>query len=438
MQTSVVKFGGSSLASAQQYKKVADIINADPSRRFVVASAPGKRSSDDIKVTDMLYKCFAIAAEGGDYEQQLGLIKDRFTAIADELNIEFDIDSEIDVIRNQLSANPSAEYMASRGEYLNSKLLALYLGYEFIDAAQVIRFNEDGTLNDSETYRILAAAVKRVRNAVIPGFYGAQADGTIRTFSRGGSDVTGAIVAHAVDADMYENWTDVSGMLMTDPRIVENPKPIEFISYRELRELSYMGATVLHEEAVFPARTLGIPINIRNTNRPEDPGTMITKAVPPNFANRPITGIAGSTGFSSILIEKAMMNLEIGFACTVLELFKKHGLAFEHMPSGIDTISFVLKTTELDTCREDLLKEIELALSPDTLTVDDGFAMIAIVGHGMVHTPGVAARVFASVANAGINIRMIDQGSSEYNIIIGVADKDYPATVKAIYDEFDK
>ena len=438
MQTTVVKFGGSSLASAQQYKKVADIIKSDPSRRFVVASAPGKRSSDDVKVTDMLYKCFALAGDGEDYEPQLGLIKDRFTAIADELNIEFDIDSEISIIRKQLSLNPSSEYMASRGEYLNSKLLSLYLGYEFIDAADVIRFNEDGTLADSETYKILAGAVKGVRNAVIPGFYGAQADGTIRTFSRGGSDVTGAIVAHAVDADMYENWTDVSGMLMADPRIVENPKPIEFISYRELRELSYMGATVLHEEAVFPARTLGIPINIRNTNRPEDPGTMITKAVPPTFANRPVTGIAGSTGFSSILIEKAMMNSEIGFACTVLELFKKHGLAFEHMPSGIDTISFVLKTAELNACRDELFEEMDQALSPDTLTVDDDFAMIAIVGHGMVYTPGVAARAFAAVGNAGINIKMIDQGSSGYNIIIGVAEKDYAATVKAIYDEFNK
>lgn len=436
MQTTVVKFGGSSLASAQQFKKVADIIRSDPSRRFVVASAPGKRCSEDVKVTDMLYKCYELAGNGGDYENQLDMIKERFTSIADELEIDFDIDAEIAVIRAHLADKPDAEYMASRGEHLNSKLLALYLGYKFIDAAEVIRFNTDGSFDDTETYRILAAAVKGVKNAVIPGFYGAQADGRIRTFSRGGSDVTGAIVAHAVDADMYENWTDVSGMLMADPRVVENPKPIEFISYRELRELSYMGATVLHEEAVFPARTLGIPINIRNTNRPEDPGTMITKAVPPTFANNPVTGIAGSKGFSSILIEKAMMNSEIGFACTVLELFKKHGLAFEHMPSGIDTISFVLKTEELEACREELFEEINAALEPDTLTVDSGFAMIAIVGHGMVYRAGVAARVFAAVGNAGINIRMIDQGSSGYNIIIGVAEDDYAATIKAIYDEF--
>jgi len=436
MQTTVTKFGGSSLASAQQFKKVADIIHADTSRRFVVASAPGKRNSADVKVTDMLYKCYELAGSGADYSEQLALIGKRFTDIATELEISFDAESELAIINAELSKGTTRDYMASRGEYLNSKLLAAYLGFRFIDAADVIVFTDNGVFDSEETYKKLPQAMKGVKNAVVPGFYGAKADGSICTFSRGGSDVTGAIVAHAVDADIYENWTDVSGMLMADPRIVENPKPIEFISYRELRELSYMGASVLHEEAVFPARAMGIPINIRNTNRPDDPGTMITKAVPPVAKNSPITGIAGSKGFSSIVIEKAMMNAEIGFTWKILSIFKEMNLSFEHLPSGIDTMSFVVSGKDIENVRDELLTRIDEAVQPDTITIEDGISLIAVVGHGMARRPGTAAKIFTALSEAGVNIKMLDQGSSELNIIIGVADDDYASAISAIYNAF--
>ncbi|MCQ2559004.1 MAG: aspartate kinase [Oscillospiraceae bacterium] len=436
MQTTVTKFGGTSLASAQQFKKVAEIIRSDNSRRFVVASAPGKRTSDDIKVTDMLISCSKVAAEGKDFTKELAMIRDRFVSIADELGISFDIDPELESIAAQLSAGASEDYVKSRGEYLNSKLLAEYLGFPFIDAADVIIFNENGTLNNEETYKKLPAVLKTCKNAVIPGFYGSKMDGSICTFSRGGSDVTGAIVAHAADAEIYENWTDVSGMLMADPRIVKDPAPIEFISYAELRELSYMGASVLHEEAVFPARTIGIPINIRNTNRPDDSGTMITKAVPPAAKKNPITGIAGSKGFCSVLIEQEMMNTEIGYAAHVLKIFADLGLSIEHMPSGIDTMSVVLKESDVLPVRDELLSRLEEELHPNTLTIESGISLIAVVGHGMSYKPGVAAKVFSSIANAGVNIRMLDQGSSELDIIIGVNDEDYEKAICAIYEEF--
>lgn len=437
MRTTVTKFGGSSLADADQFRKVADIIKADSARRFVVASAPGKRSSDDVKVTDMLYRCYEAASAGEDYSAQLAQISKRFTDIAQALNVEFDVDSELKVIAETLAAGTTRDYMASRGEYLNSRLLAAFLGYKFIDAADVIFFKPDGTLDEKKTYRVLPQAIKGVRNAVIPGFYGSASDGSIKTFSRGGSDVTGAIVAHAADADIYENWTDVSGMLMADPRVIDNPKPISFISYRELRELSYSGASVLHEEAVFPARSLGIPINIRNTNRPSDPGTMITKAVPPQATENDITGIAGSKGFCSILIEKAMMNSEIGFTCKILEIFRDYGISFEHLPSGIDTMTFLVEEKQIHGREDALLDAIDEAVTPDTLTIENGISLIAVVGHGMAYKPGVAARVITSLAKAGINIRMIDQGSSELNIIIGVNDDDYAAAIRAIYEEFE-
>jgi aspartate kinase len=436
MNTIVTKFGGSSLASAQQFQKVAAIIHADPARRYVVASAPGKRDSSDVKVTDMLYTCYDLAQAGQDFTQTLNQIGARFQGIAQALGIEFPLADELDVIAQHLEHGPSREYMASRGEYLNSRLLAAYLGYTFIDAADCIVFLPSGVLDKDATYAAIARVLDGVERAVVPGFYGAQADGTIRTFSRGGSDVTGAILARGIGADLYENWTDVSGMLVADPRIVSDPAPIAYISYRELRELAYMGASVLHEDAVFPARNAGIPINIRNTNDPQAPGTMIVHDVPDSAQGCPVTGIAGSKGFSSILIEKTMMNAEIGFSRKVLQVLEDNGLSFEHLPSGIDTMSVFLETAQLDACRQQVMYGIAQAVQPDTLCIEDGLAVIAVVGRGMVRTKGTAARVFSAIARAGVNIRMLDQGSSELNIILGVSEGDYETAIDAIYQEF--
>ena len=432
----VLKFGGSSLSCAEQFHKAADIIHADSARRYVVVSAPGKRDDNDVKITDMLYACYDKAVSGGDFSGVLSQIRQRFTDIARELDIDIDIHGEMETIRRHLLGKPSREYMASRGEYLSAKLMSAYLGFRFIDATRCIIFNSDGTLDTDSTYAAISRVMRGVDHAVVPGFYGAQADGTVRTFSRGGSDVTGAILARGMNADLYENWTDVSGMMTADPRVVDNPRPIDYISYTELRELSYMGATVLHEDAVFPARNAGIPINIRNTNRPDDPGTVITRDIP-DGALRPVTGIAGCKGFSSILIEKAMMNAEIGFGRKVLQVLEEHGLSFEHLPSGIDTMSVLLDTAALEPCREQVLEDIRRAVSPDTLCVEDGLAIIAVVGRGMVCTKGTAARIISAVANADVNIRMLDQGSSELNIILGVSEGDYETTIRAIYDEFD-
>lgn len=431
----VLKFGGSSLSCAAQFQKAADIIHADSARRYVVVSAPGKRDDSDVKITDMLYACYDLAVKGEDFDPVLGRIRDRFEEIARGLDIDFDIHGEMITIRRRLLGKPSREYMASRGEYLSARLMSAYLGFSFVDAARCIIFNPDGTLDRDATYAAITRVMAGVDHAVVPGFYGAQADGTVRTFSRGGSDVTGAVLARGMNADLYENWTDVSGMMTADPRIVDNPKPIDYISYTELRELSYMGATVLHEDAVFPARFAGIPINIRNTNRPDDPGTLITQDVPTG-ALRPVTGIAGCRGFSSILIDKAMMNAEIGFGRKVLQVLEDNGLSFEHLPSGIDTMSVLVESDKLAPCREKVLAEIRALVHPDTICVEDSLAIIAVVGRGMVCAKGTAARIISAVANADVNIRMLDQGSSELNIILGVAESDYETTIRAIYNEF--
>ncbi|MCR5825971.1 MAG: aspartate kinase [Oscillospiraceae bacterium] len=438
MKPIVAKFGGSSLADAAQFRKVADIVRADADRRFVVASAPGKRNAADTKVTDLLYRCYELATQGQDAAPALALIRARFAQIMDELSIDFPLDEELGVIAAQLAAAPARDYMASRGEYLNAKLLAAYLGVPFVDAANTVRFSGDGRFIAEGTNEALATALRGVERAVIPGFYGADEAGRIHTFTRGGSDVTGALVARAVNARLYENWTDVSGMLFTDPRIVPNPDTIRHISYRELRELSYMGASVLHEDAVFPARAAGIPINIRNTNRPADAGTMISHDLPPAAAQRPVTGVAGRKGFSTLLVEQSLMNNEIGFGARLLNILAAHGVPFEHCPTGIDTISVVVDTAALDACREAVLRQIELQMHPDHLSVEDGLAMIAVVGHGMGGQRGIAARIFSAVAEAGVNIRMIDQGSSELNIIIGVDEADYEAAVRAICEKLRK
>ena len=435
MKTIALKFGGSSLATAAQFEKVRNIIEKDPARRYVVASAPGKRNSADTKVTDLLYLCYELAVLKENFESALGKIRDRFQDIITELNISFDLDPEIEIIRAHLQGTPSRDYLASRGEYLNSKILAAYLGYEFVDPAECIFFAENGRFNAEKTNYVLRAVLETREKAVIAGFYGALPDGTVHTFTRGGSDVSGAIVARAVRADVYENWTDVSGMLVTDPRIVDDPKPIKYITYRELRELSYMGASVLHEDAVFSVRKANIPINIRNTNAPEDEGTWIVPHQSDSDQPGMITGIAGRKGFSSLFVEKSMMNQEVGFAAKLLQIIASYGISFEHVPSGIDTMSVIVNATDLDAHRDEVMKDIEMSLKPDTVSVVDHIALIAVVGHGMARSKGLAARIFSAIAKADINIRMIDQGSSELNIIIGVDEEDYEKAIRSIYEE---
>ena len=437
MKTTALKFGGSSLADASQFRKVADIILSHEGRLFVVASAPGKRTKDDIKVTDMLYSCFDLASAGSDFTEALAAIELRFRTIADELGIAFNLEEEFGIISDHLNKNPQRDYMASRGEYLNSKLLAAFLGFDFIDPASCIFFNEDGTLDSERTNTVLGSILKEKDRAVVAGFYGTGADGNVKTFSRGGSDVTGAIVARAAKADVYENWTDVSGMLSADPRVVKNPEPIKEISYKELRELSYMGASVMHEDAVFPVRQAGIPINIRNTNKPDDAGTWIV----PHRRNvseegKVVTGIAGMKGFSSIRVEKAMLNNEVGFAARLLDIIAGAGVSFEHVPSGIDTMSVIVDSEDYRSQRSRILEDIQDRLSPDALIVDTSIALIAVVGLGMVYRKGVAAKVFSALAEADVNIRMIDQGSSEINIIVGVDEADYEKALNALYDAF--
>ena len=424
------KFGGTSLADASQIKKVAAIITANPERKYVVASAPGKRFSDDIKITDMLYKCHAQFTNNENYSETLGKIRERYAGIISELGIEFDIDAEISELEKNLAHK---DYTASRGEYINSKIIAKFLNWPFFDAADGIFFTNSGVLDEAKTFSTLGEKLKALSCAVIPGFYGALPDGSIKTFSRGGSDVTGSIVARSVQADLYENWTDVSGMLSADPRIVKNPRVIDFITYTELRELSYMGASVLHEDAVFPVRKAGIPINIRNTNKPDDNGTMITASLPKDLARKSVTGIAGRKGFSSIRVEKSMMNGETGFGAKLLYIFSDNGLPFEHCPTGIDTISVVVNSALFDEKRDKILREIKNELDPDFVMIEKNLSAIAVVGEGMVSMKGIAAKIFSALANAGINIRMIDQGSDELNIIIGVDEADYERSINALY-----
>ena len=431
----VVKFGGSSLASAEQFKKVGDIIRKDPSRRYVVPSAPGKRFSDDTKVTDMLYSCYAAAVKEKKFTELLDKIKERYQEIIDGLGLDFSLDEDFDIIRVNFSKKIGRDYAASRGEYLNGKVMAAYLGFEFVDAAEVIRFNEDGTFNDALTNELLSGRLADMENAVIPGFYGAKEDGTVVTFSRGGSDVSGSLVALAVNADLYENWPDVSGFLIADPRIVKKPKSIETITYKELRELSYMGASVLHEDAIFPVRKAGIPINIKNTNAPQDKGTLIVEGTC-RQSKYTITGIAGTDGFVAITIEKAMMNSEIGFCRKVLQVFEENNVSIEHMPSGIDTMTIFVHKDVFEEKEQKILAEIHKAVNPDHIELESDLALIAIVGRGMKSTRGTAGRIFSALAHAHINVKMIDQGSSELNIIVGVRHDDFKNAIRALYEIF--
>ena len=430
----VVKFGGSSLASAEQFKKVGDIIRADASRRYVLPSAPG-RFSADTKVTDMLYQCYDAAEAGKDIAKLLDAIKARYDEIIEGLGLKLSLDKEFEVIKTNFENKAGRDYAASRGEYLNSIIMADYLGYEFIDAADVILFNYEGKFDDKKTNKVLSKKLEKVEKAVIPGFYGAMPNGTIKTFSRGGSDLTGSIVAKAAKVDMYENWTDVSGFMITDPRIIQNPKTIEAITYKELRELSYMGATVLHEDAIFPIRKEGIPINIRNTNAPQDKGTLIVEATcrEPKYT---ITGIAGKQGFASITIEKAMMNSEIGFCRKVLQVFEDNGISIEHMPSGIDTMTVFVHQSEFEEKEQKVIAGIHQAVQPDSIELESDLALIAIVGRGMRSKRGTSGRVFSALAHAHVNVKMIDQGSSELNIVVGVRNHDFENAIRALYDIF--
>lgn len=431
----VVKFGGSSLASAKQFKKVAEIIHAEESRRYVIPSAPGKRNSKDDKVTDLLYKAYDMAANGENFQKVFEVIKARYQEIIDGLELNLSLEAEFSVIEENFTKKAGRDYAASRGEYLNGIIMANYLGYEFIDAADVVFFDENGKFDAEYTNTELGNRLKTVERAVIPGFYGMDKNGVIRTFSRGGSDITGSIVARAIKADLYENWTDVSGFLLTDPRVVENPATIETITYGELRELSYMGASVLHEDAIFPVRKEGIPINIKNTNRPSDSGTMIVESTckKPKYT---ITGIAGKKGFCSINIDKAMMNSEVGFCRRVLEVFDNNGISIEHMPSGIDTMSVIVHQDEFEELEQRVVAGIHRSVAPDKVEMEAGIALIAVVGRAMRANRGTAGRIFAALAHAHINVKMIDQGSSEFNIIIGVRESDFEAAIKAIYDIF--
>ncbi len=431
----VVKFGGSSLANSEQFEKVGAIIRADETRVYVVPSAPGKRFSGDTKVTDLLYRCYELASKGEPFADPFTDIRSRYNEIIQGLHIDFSLDDEFAVIEEKLKNDPQKDYTASRGEYLNGRIMAAYLGYEFIDAAEVIFFDENGIFDHVKTKKVMSARLSKTPRAVIPGFYGQGFDGNVRTFSRGGSDITGSIVAGACDAGVYENWTDVSGFLVADPRIVRDPAIIKTITYKELRELSYMGASVLHEDAIFPVRHEGIPINIRNTNHPEDPGTWIVESTCQK-SGYVITGIAGRKDFCAVLISKDMMNSEIGFGRKVLQAFEDNGISFEHMPSGIDTMTIVVHESEFVSKEQQVVSAIHRLADPDSIEIESDLALIAVVGRGMRSQRGTAGRIFSALAHAHVNVRMIDQGSSELNIIIGVENKDFDTAIKAIYTIF--
>jgi len=436
MGSKVAKFGGSSLANADQFRKVKKIIEDNPDRKYIVPSAPGKRAPEDSKITDLLYLCHAHVQQNIPMDEVFRPLRKRYEDIVRDLNLDLDIAVYLDEVRARIIRGASADYTASRGEYLNGIVMSGLLGYDFVDAADVVFFDSRGNLETERTHQAMKKRLAGHERAVIPGFYGSSRDGEIKTFSRGGSDITGAIVARGVHADIYENWTDVSGLLMCDPAIIEDPEPIDVVTYRELRELSYMGAKVLHDEAVFPVREAGIPVQIKNTNRPEDPGTLIVRDAEPITHKGNITGIAGKKGLTVISIEKALMNAQLGFGRRLLSVLEVNSISFEHMPSGIDTISLVIADSELEGKLDRVVEEIRTETQADSVEVYPNMALIATVGRGMAHTPGIAARLFTALGKESINIRMIDQGSSEINIIIGVENDDFEGAMRAIYRAF--
>ncbi len=436
----VLKFGGSSMADAKQFEKVKSIVQADPSRKVVIVSAAGKRFSDDHKLTDLLYLCHAHLKYGVACDSVFDMIRSRYMEIRDELGLKTDLESEFDALRKKMDKGISQDELVSRGEYFAARLMADYLGYDFLDSELWLRFKLDGTVDQEVSYEALSRAASG-RRVVIPGFYGTMPDGSIKTFTRGGSDITGALAAAALDADVYENWTDVSGFLMADPRIVKDPLPIERITYSELRELSYIGAQVLHEGTIFPVREKNIPLNIRNTNQPDHPGTMIRESFdePEEKADSSfITGIAGRKDFSVITITKNGMSNEAGVLRRVLEILEKYQLVVEYLPSGIDSVSLVVAADKLRPCQYQILGEIQKALKPDTIHVTEDMAIVAAVGRKMAFKPGISGKIFAALGENGINIRMITQGPEELNIIVGVDNKDFAGAIRVLYDSFVK
>jgi aspartate kinase len=436
MGITVAKFGGSSLADADQFRKVQEIIESDSARRYIVPSAPGKRNNDDRKITDLLYLCHTHVQQTVPFDDVFGIIQERYLRIIHDLGLPFDLESELDTVKKQIASGASADFTASRGEYLNGLIMSQLLGYDFIDPVEIIFFDERGNLDGEKTQKAIHKGLDGHKRAVIPGFFGVDIHGDVKTFTRGGSDITGALVSRGVQADIYENWTDVSGLLMTDPSIVKNPKPIDTVTYRELRELAYMGAKVLHDEAIFPVREANIPVCIKNTNRPEDPGTMIVQDADPITHRGNITGIAGKKGFTVIVVEKALMNAELGYGRRVLSALEVNGISFEHMPSGIDTLSLVIADSELENKLDNVVKEIRLSCRPDSVEIYPNMALIATVGRGMAYTPGIASKLFTALSDRKINVRMIDQGSSEINIIVGVENEDFEKALQAIYEAF--
>lgn len=438
MDIIVAKFGGSSLADAQQIKKVRAIMESDSARRYIVPSAPGKRNAQDEKITDMLYACARLAADGQSIDPCFDQIAQRYEEITAGLGITMDIGGLLEEVRQKIQSGAGADYAASRGEYLNARIIAVLLEADFVDAADIIKFDDDGTFNAAQTDALVQRELSRHKRAVVPGFYGSRRDGSIKTFSRGGSDISGAIVARGVRADLYENWTDVPGFLMADPRVVQSPRVIRTVTYRELRELSYMGATVLHEDAIFPVRQAGIPIHVRNTNTPEQDGTYIVADYDGEDPAQPITGIAGRKGFTIIALEKDNMNKLLGYGRKILTILESLNISFEHMPSGIDTLSLVIADNQLENGKLDAaLNAIRKQCEPDSIVISRNMALIATVGRGMIHTVGISARLFSALSETGINVRMIDQGSSELNIIVGVESDDFENAVRAIYGAFE-
>lgn len=436
MGIKVCKFGGTSMADGNIIRAAADIVNADPERRFVVVSAPGKRFGGDTKVTDLLYRCHELASSGEDFGEPFSKIRARFEGMEKELGKEMGMRTALDGIEAEIGAGAGRDYCASRGEYLAARVMAAVLDVPFVDAKDIILFSADGTLSE-ETYPLASSVLRKYPRAVIPGFYGRGADGEIRTFSRGGSDISGAVVARAVKASLYENWTDVSGFFACDPRIVPSPECIREVSYQELRELSYMGANVLHSESIFPVRSAGIPIRICNTFRPADEGTLIVSAANRKRRGSAVTGVAGKQDFTVIFLEKSMMNGEVGFAAKVLGVLSRYGVSFEHLPTGIDTLSVVIDNHYLQGgILEKIVEDIRREVHPDSVRTHEGIALVATVGHGMANTIGTSARLFKALSDAGINVIMIDQGSSELNIIVGVDNADCAGCIRAIYREF--
>ncbi len=436
MGIKVAKFGGTSLADAQQIRKVHAIVQSDTDRRYIVPSAPGKRNNSDRKITDLLYLCHAHVKQNVPFDEVFSIVKDRYLNIVRELDLSLDLRPVLEEVKRQISEGSSADYTASRGEYLTGIILSELLGYDLVDPYEIVFFNDAGRLDTKRTQSVIETRLSRHDRAVIPGFYGCTHDGKIKTFPRGGSDISGAVIARGVHAEVYENWTDVSGLLMADPNIVSHPRPIDTITYRELRELSYMGAHVLHDEAIFPVREAGIPVKIKNTNSPDDPGTLIVQDADPITHTGTITGIAGKKEFTVITIEKALMNSEVGYGRRLLSVLEVNGISFEHMPSGIDTISLVVSDAQITHKLDKVIQEIKAECNPDSVEVYPNMALIATVGRGMAYTPGIAANIFAALGNNSINVRMIDQGSSEINIIVGIETDDFEKAVRVIYNAF--